>query len=292
MKIARVIGGIGRALVVAGLLLLFYTAYLLWGTSLYTRNAQSDLAKRVKEKPLVTSKQASMPGQIPAARPATPPKLGDPLFTIVVPKIGVRSVVVEMAEGEVAEREALKKGPGHFPGRPYPGEDGNVPISGHRTTFGAPFYRLDEMEPGDAVSIESGPARYKYAVTEKLIVAPEQIEVIENRGRNELTLTTCNPRFSATQRLIVHANYLGAELIESSPPGRDVAADPSLKTQPAVPRDVLVLLALSAATALLAVGLSKRFRLAAVWAAVVLIAGVGLWTTVFPQVLRLMPANY
>lgn len=282
----------------AGLLLLFYTAYLLWGTSVYTRNVQNHLAKQLAERPLVTSAAPGKPatGPIGPARPTTPAKVGDPLFTIAIPKIGVRTIVVEGEASPTAEE--LKRGPAHFGSHPYPGEDGNVPISGHRTTFGAPFFRLDEVEAGDPIAIESGQARYRYTVSEKLVVEPSRVDVVESRGQNELTLTTCNPKFSASQRLIIHARYDGPEVITSAPPPQRVDAKTGKAKSlvpappPAVPTDVLALMGASVASMLLALGLSKRMRLAAIWAAVTVSAGIGLWTAVFPQVLRLMPANY
>lgn len=304
MRLARVIGIIGRCLVLAGIVLLFYTAYLLWGTNVYTRNEQKKLEGRLQANPIVTNVQT---GAIPAARPPSQPKLGDPLFKIVIPKIGLRTVVVEGVG-----KEELKKGPGRFPdcaavpsgsdcvaGSPWPGEDGNVALSGHRTTFGAPFFRTNELQPGDTIFLESGPARYRYTVTEQKIVAPSEIAVIQNHGRNELTLTSCHPRFSAAQRLIVHARYDGPELIQVAAPqstpgkqtvgGREelVPAPP-----PAIPRESLILSLVALLSVLGAAALSNRYRLHALWAAFVVCCGVGLWTAVFPQVLRLMPANY
>src|SRR5688572_25701779 len=125
MTIARTIGLIGRVLVVAGMLLLFYTAYLLWGTSVYTRKVQSDLAHRVASAPTVSREQVAT-GAIPPAKPAKPVAPGEPLFSMVVPKIGLRTVVVQGGSSEGEWREALKSGPGHFPDSPYPGEKGNV----------------------------------------------------------------------------------------------------------------------------------------------------------------------
>lgn len=290
--IARVVGFVGRTLVVAGLLLLYYTAYLLWGTNVYTRGEQAKLLEQVKENPAVAATEVQA-GNIPPAKPATPPKPGDPLFEIVVPKIGLRTVVVQGVE-----REELKRGPGHFADSPFPGEDGNVAISGHRTTFGAPFFRLNELQPGDQISIESGPARYKYVVSEELVVTPDHVEVVESRGKNEITLTTCHPRFSASQRLIVHADYQGAEPIQRAAPlpaGAEPRAEGEELLRPArppIPSDVGMLAAMSIAAALGAMALSKRLRILALWTALVLVAAGGLWVSVFPQVLRLMPANY
>lgn len=298
-RLARASGLLGRVLVAFGVVMLFYTAYLLWGTNLYTQDAQRDLAREVASSPLVSRAEAASTRAVPPARPQAPPRPGDGLFTIVIPKLGLRTVVVQGVE-----QEELKKGPGHYPETPWPGEDGNVAIAGHRTTFGAPFYRLNELGPGDPITIESGPARYRYTVTEQLIVAPERTDVVENRGRNELTLTTCNPRFSAAQRLIIHARYDGAELVpppsaqkapaEATATPRTAPAEPELvpAPAPAIPRDVLLLAAVALACLLGAAGLSRRLRATAGWTAVVVSTGVTLWVAVFPQVLRLMPAQY
>lgn len=294
MKFVRVIGMLGRLLVGAGVLLLFYTTYLLWGTSVETNRTQDKLAKTLASAPVVT--QASLDtGNIPPAKPTGPVKLGDPLWQLVIPKIGLNSVVVQGVE-----EEELKKGPGHFVDSPWPGESGNVPISGHRTTFGAPFFRLNELEAGDEINIESGGARYRYRVDSKEIVDPSRVDVVENHGRDEITLTTCHPRFSAAQRLIVHGAYIGPELIQTAAPEtgtpKNVVAkgDPTLipHAPPAIPRDAMVLALIALASFLAAMALSTRLRSAALWTVVVLVAAAGLWAGVFPQILRLMPANY
>lgn len=301
MRLARVIGMIGRGLVLAGLLLLFYTAYLLWGTNVYTRNVQRNLERQVQANPIVANVQT---GAIPPAHPVTPPKLGDPLFKILIPRIALRTVVVEGVG-----KEELKRGPGRFPdcaavpggtdciqGSPWPGENGNVVLSGHRTTFGAPFFKVNELQPGDPIFIESGPARYRYTVTEQKVVCPTCVDVIQNHGRNELTLTSCHPRFSAAQRIVIHARFDGSELVAAAVPQRAgqtggkeelVPAPP-----PAVPIEALVLALVSALSILGAFAVSKRYRLHALWGAFVLCFGIGLWTVLFPHVLRLMPANY
>lgn len=299
----RVVGVAGRILVAGGLLLLFYAVYLLWGTGVYTQQAQEDLSRRIAADPVVSQGQVGE-GEVPAARPAEEPAAGDPLFTMQIPEVGLETVIVQGVG-----REELKKGPGHFPEAPYPGEGGNVSVSGHRTTYGAPFFRLDELEPGDPITIESGPARYRYRVRETLVVDPTDVWVVEQQGRDELTLTTCHPRFSAAERLIVKADYVGADWASpvegagppeaggasEAPPargetGEDAEAIPA--SSAVVPTDVVALGAVALAAALGALALSERRRWLAARATVVLGAGALLWVAVFPQLLRLMPANY
>jgi sortase A len=299
-RVVRVIGIVGRLFVIAGLLLLFFTGYLLWGTGVYTHRQQAQNKKAIAADPLVTERQLAAGGKIPPAKPARPLPLGSPLFTIKIPKIGLETVVVEGVG-----REQLKKGPGHFPNcsevpkgedtdcvqnAVYPGENGNVAISGHRTTYGAPFFNLQQLGVGDVVDIVSGRARYRYRVREQKVVDPTTgYNVVEQHGRNELTLTTCNPRFSAAQRLIISADYQGASLVSSNQPGGPGSKQTA---KPAIATNVLVLAAISVATALGAVALSKRYKIWALYAMLVIAGSAGLWVGVFPRVLALMPANY
>jgi LPXTG-site transpeptidase (sortase) family protein len=203
-------------------------------------------------------------------------------------------------------REELKKGPGHFPDckegggtnecvtdAKYPGESGNVPISGHRTTYGAPFFRLNELEKGDTVDFVSGRARYRYKVREQKIVDPiGGFREVEQHGRDEVTLTTCHPRFTAAQRMIVQADYIGASLIGSPAPTGSTGAQIKPGRQPVIPTDVLVLASIAGAAALGALALSKRHRMTAVYISLVIVGSAGLWVAVFPRVIALMPANY
>ena len=295
--IVRFIGVLGRVFVAAGVLLLFFTAYLLWGTGVYTKQQQKGFEDRLRSNPLV-SDRAVESGKIPPARPTQEPKLGDPLFSIKIPKIGLDSVIVHGVG-----REELKKGPGLFPQCPtggqdcvqkslYPGENGNVAISGHRTTYGAPFFRLEELKKGDTVDFVSGRARYRYKVREQKIVDPVAgFESVLKHGREEVTLTTCHPRFSAAQRLIIHADYQGSSLIAGG--GRPGGRGPAPKADTAViPTDVLVLASIALASALGSLALSKRYRTAAAYIALGLVGASGLWIAAFPRVVALMPANY
>jgi sortase A len=293
--VVRFIGVLGRVFVLAGVLLLFFTAYLLWGTGVYTKQQQNTFEKTLANKPIVADRDVTG-DKIPAARPSRPPKLGEPLFSLKVPKIGLDTVIVNGVG-----REELKKGAGLFPQCPtggeecvreakYPGEKGNVAISGHRTTYGAPFFRLNELQKGDTVDFVSGRARYRYKVREQKIVDPVAgFPAVEQHGRDEVTLTTCHPRFSAAQRLIIHADYVGSSLISGGPRGRGPA--PRSDT-PVIPTDVLVLASIALASALGSLALSKRYRVAAAYIALGLVGASGLWIAAFPRVVALMPANY
>ncbi len=122
-----------------------------------------------------------------------------------IPRLGVDTVVVQ---GITVS--ALRAGSGHYPETPLPGQRGNVAIAGHRTTYGAPFRDLDRLAPGDEILFETplGPVRYVVDVP-PFIVAPDDMRVVAHESRHVLTLTTCHPRNSAKQRLVVRARLVG-----------------------------------------------------------------------------------
>lgn len=187
---------VGRTLISLGIMILGFLGYQLFGTNIVTDRAQQALASEVRAK-------WSEPPESTTAKPPRP-ELGDGVAIIELPKISVTQVVVEGVGVE-----ALKKGPGHLPGSAMPGETGNVVISGHRTTYGAPFYRLDELEVGDEILLTDRDGVYRYLVSEKEVVLPHEVRVIAPFTDARLTLTTCEPRFSARQRLIIVAKLQG-----------------------------------------------------------------------------------
>jgi sortase A len=143
-----------------------------------------------------------------------PIELGGPLGTIEIPRIGMSGVMV--AGVRVND---LKKGVGHFPDTPVPGQQGNSAIAGHRTTYGAPFYRIDELEPGDEVRVTTLQGSFVYLVTGTSIVEPFEYQVVADQpDKVMLTLTSCDPRFSAKRRIVVTA--------ELDVPGSDEVRDP------------------------------------------------------------------
>ena len=95
-----------------------------------------------------------------------------------------------------------------MPSTPLPGQPGNSVISGHRTTYGAPFHELDTLVEGDIIEVETALGIHIYSVTGIEIVTPRDLWVIEDRGGATLTLTTCHPKFSSRQRLVVFAELI------------------------------------------------------------------------------------
>jgi len=125
---------------------------------------------------------------------------GVPIAEFRIPDIGLDAVVFEGVTPAT-----LKNGPGHMPWTPVPGQPGNAVISGHRTTHGAPFYDLDLLEPGDEIEVDTAIGTHVYTVRETIIVTPTDVWVTDPRPGAWLTLTTCHPKLSARERLIVFA---------------------------------------------------------------------------------------
>jgi sortase A len=203
MDVRRIVAGIGRTCIAAGMLILAFVAYQLWGTGLAESRSQDRLRSDfldALETPTTTSTTAStVPGETTTTMSAAPPTpTGEAVAIIRIPKIGVEKAVVEGVGVN-----SLKQGPGHYPTTPLPGQPGNAAIAGHRTTYGAPFYRTDELEAGDLIQVTTRQGEFTYKVREKKVVRPTQNDVLLPSEENLLTLTTCNPRFSAAQRLII-----------------------------------------------------------------------------------------
>lgn len=220
MVLAKTLSALGRTFITAGLLIFLFVAYQLWGTSLSEARHQGKLDAQAKALFASSNTANAKPANgKPAAdtAPEVAPPEGGAVARISIPKIGVEKTVVEGTG--VSD---LKKGPGHYLNTPLPGQPGNSAIAGHRTTYGAPFNRLDELKPGDPIIVRTKQGQFTYKVTSQKIVDPSDVSVLAPSKDNRLTLTTCHPKFSAAKRLILTA------VLEDKP-----AAAPSTSAIPA-----------------------------------------------------------
>jgi sortase A len=236
----RVVRETGLGLIVLGLVVLLFVAYQLLGTTLTEQHNQRRLQQRFDQ--AVAAARAQAPagaagqgsqgagtgagaggtsggrtsgggtnpgsgasdnptiGGSPAASNAAVPT-GAAVARLEIPAISLDKYVVQgTSEADLAQ------GPGHYPQTVMPGQVGNAAIAGHRTTYGAPFFRLNNLQKGDPIyiTVTSGQT-YRYLVTTSEVVSPNDVSVLDPSTTAELTLTTCNPRFSATNRLVVVA---------------------------------------------------------------------------------------
>lgn len=135
-------------------------------------------------------------------------------------KISIPKISVELISYEGADPQTLKEGPGHIAETPLPGDAGRCTISGHRTTYGSPFNRIDELESGDLIYLETIKGElFNYAVTGSEIVNPEDVYILEGSYKKEFLLTTCYPEYSGAQRLIIIAELINLYPLELGYPG-------------------------------------------------------------------------
>ena len=256
--VRTVLGALGRFLVTVGLLILLFAAYQLWGTGIYEARAQSDLKGKFHRELAggtaptsgtttaggSTTTTAAPTTTAPPVAPTVPPD-GEPVGEITIPKIGLDKIAVE---GTTVPD--LRKGPGHYEGSPLPGQLGNVAIAGHRTTYGAPFGDLDRLAKDDTIRIRTTTGTWDYVVTgvprtdgqlwpdAPFAVSPNEVDVLDpsvdpTTGQTlpTLTLTTCNPKYSASQRLIVKAQLTGSQTPLPAPPEHPIRAGLSGTTE-------------------------------------------------------------
>jgi sortase A len=204
--------GTGELLVTAGVVILLFIAYELWWTGITTRHDQTKLIAGLQQ-------QWAHPPRANEKAPAVPP-FGSGLAILFIPRLGSHYKFAIVQGTSTAD---LIKGPGHYPGTALPGQVGNFAVAGHRTTYLHPFYDIDRLKPGDAIVVETRSSWFTYRVqniphtraTYQEIVSPSDLAVaypVPDQPdptrvpvQRVLTFTSCNPRYSAAQRIVVHA---------------------------------------------------------------------------------------
>ncbi|WP_249037921.1 class E sortase, partial [Micromonospora noduli] len=195
----------GEVLITFGLVVLLFAGYEVWGKSAIVDAHQNDLNNELAQAWGPTDDPTVAPSVGPSVKPS-PPVRGKPLAGLYIPKLDKNWVVVEGVT-----QQDIRFAPGHYPTSALPGQVGNFSVAGHRNR--ATFWRLDELDEGDPIVVESKTDWYVYRVSQSRIVRPTQVEVVapvpgepdKKATKRMLTLTTCNPKFDNYQRLIIHA---------------------------------------------------------------------------------------
>ena len=246
-RLRTVSRGVGQALITFGLVALLFVVYELHVTDLLTARQQDRLSEQIQGQwaavPPADAPTVTPPDGAPTAAPAPETSdvaLGQPLAVLRIPRLGEdysRVIVEGTAQVQLAQ------GPGHYLGTAMPGQEGNFAVAGHRVGRGSPFLDLDRLRPGDAIVVETESSWFTYRVLGdpatgdfgsdpsgipgREIVRPADADVISPTPGGAvgsassgayLTLTTCHPKYSAAQRLIVHARLEGAPLSKASSP--------------------------------------------------------------------------
>ena len=201
----------------AGAVILLFVAYQLWGTGLATSRAQATLTKEFDAQITALAPTVPVPESTPivtAPADLPIPEPGDPIARLTIGAIDSDFIVVQGVDLRL-----LQDGPGHFPQTPLPGQPGNASIAGHRTTFKAPFNRLDELVPGDMITVRTLQGTFTYTVDDYLdpktskssghqIVSANDLSILDQSVGDRLTLMACHPKFSAAQRIVVTATLI------------------------------------------------------------------------------------
>jgi sortase A len=134
-------------------------------------------------------------------------RLGQALGRVVAPRIGLHAVFVHGTRWA----QDLSRGPGHYTETALPGLGRVTAIAGHRTTFGAPFRRIDDLRRGDRIDLVLPYGRFRYRVISQRVVAPDDWSILRERRFDELVLTSCHPEFSAAERYVVFARLVAVQ---------------------------------------------------------------------------------
>ena len=245
MLLSRIFQKLGQSLVVVGALTLLFVAYQLWGTGFLTDRYQEDLKEDFEELVEIAEETNT---DLSGTEETTNEEItfsdflwraeGEAIAQLVIPRMNLTQTVVSGVSSE-----SLRRGPGHYQNTPMPGMPGNASIAGHRTTWGAPFSRIDELEPGDEINIQTIQGSFTYKVVEQaggrgsFIVSPQRLDVLGQNYEeypNRLTLISCHPKLTARNRIIVVAELVGepAEYFQrpdtASQPGFVFAFDPEV----------------------------------------------------------------
>ncbi|CAN5743093.1 hypothetical protein BH18ACT17_BH18ACT17_12930 [soil metagenome] len=177
-----------------------YLGWSLWGTGLHTAEAQDRLRNEFQQE--VDRAEPVDPSQAPDRLP-----IGVAYAQLEIPAIDVNFMVVQGTG-----YEDLKDGPGHYPDTADPWDDtGRVGIAGHRTTYQAPFFDLEDLRVGDEMTLRTKYGTFRYEVDDVFVVPSEGSgRVLTQTPRPTLVLTTCNPKYSSAERLIVTARRVEA----------------------------------------------------------------------------------
>jgi sortase A len=212
--------GTGQLLITAGVVILLFIAYELWWTGVTTSRDQHTLLRELRQ-------------QWAHGTVVKIPPEGSGLAILRIPRLGRKYVFAVVQGTNTAD---LIKGPGHYRGTAMPGQLGNFAVAGHRTTYLHPFYDINELQVGDPIVIQTRTTWFTYRVQNipgtsahfQEVVSPDDISVAypvpdqPNAAKvptqRVLTFTSCDPRYSAAQRIVIHALLQSALPTADGPP--------------------------------------------------------------------------
>lgn len=208
----------GELVLTAGVLVLLYVSYVLWGTGIHADMAQDDLRQQTLDAWSGQSDGSSPDDGVPveqgggAVSAEGQIDIGDGYAFLRIPRFGEDWEWVVVEGTNLAD---LSRGPGHYADSADPGQLGNLAIAGHRSGYGEPFGNMHDMRAGDAIEIETADGTWVYTIDQPPeVVAPTETWVVDpvpgaaagtDPTERRLTLTTCHPRYGSSERMYVSA---------------------------------------------------------------------------------------
>lgn len=236
MSVRVIVRTVSELCVTVGAVIVLFVVYVLFWTGVQADRVMDDQIDRLQDQwsrgsvqPTATSPASTAPGGSPAspASPAPPPasyRSGRPFAIMYIPRLGFtwnKPVLEGTATG------TLKKGLGHYAGTARLGRTGNFSVAGHRRTYGDPFKDFPRLRRGDAVVLTDGTTWFTYRIDKgPYKTVPTDVEVIDPVPRKSgytgagryLTLTTCDPEWGHSHRLIVWAHLDSTQPVEAGEP--------------------------------------------------------------------------
>ena len=211
--VRRIVSGVSQLLLTAGLVGFLFLVHQVYVTDWLSDRQQERIVDDLREEWVA-----------PPVPDREQPVLGDAFAFLHVPAFGAGWAPRAVVEG--VDPDELAEGPGHYPGSALPGGIGNFSLAGHRVGQGSPFGELDRLEDGDALVVETADTWFTYRVTEQRVVSPTEVSVLAAVPGDPaayaddayITLTTCHPKFSNRERLVVHG-VLEAAVAKADLPG-------------------------------------------------------------------------
>jgi sortase A len=228
-----IVGVVGELLVTAGVLVFLFLGWQLWLNDVIVGEQQNTAAAELGQ-----SWTAGVPAAptVPDAPTTQPVTYGEPVvatapaeatkFAIMyIPRFGA-DYARSIAEGVGTVRVLNKNGVGHYPGTQMPGQVGNFAVAAHRTTYGAPFNSIATLRIGDRIYVQTEQGYYTYVYRNSEYVFPNGVGVKDPVPQSKtaattdriLTMTSCNPKLSAAERIVAYSVFESWQPLSAGPP--------------------------------------------------------------------------
>lgn len=226
----KIVQVIGELLITAGIILLLFVAWQLWWTNVEADARQSEVIKEFTDgfdapvEPAPVSPSAKAPADYGPAPVAEAPRHGGTIGIMYVPRFGPNYTrpLIQGTTPDIIDSLGL----GHYTETAMPGAPGNFAVAGHRQTHGAVLDNIHTLVPGDRIYIQTKDGYYTYVFRNNQIVLPSRTDVLlpvptqpgAVPSESYLTMTSCNPRFGAQERIIAYSVLERWQPLSAGPP--------------------------------------------------------------------------